>query len=321
MNIDYAMFERREFLPTDLPSAGSWDLLISSYNRSERVVSAFNGVDAVRKHWIIHAEYGLAEQEYPGNADVFDFGFLDEAEVLLAYLGRSGVDRMSTDARICVDITGMMRPHLMLLPLLMRNIGFTSLDVIYSDPVAYAGGTKTAFTNGPIQDVRQVRGFEGSHVTDAGDKDLLVIGAGYDEELIRRVAETKRSARKLEMFGLPSLQPHMYEENRLQAALADESVGRLPARSQLFAPANDPFATAQELREQVGALLNSGMSNLYLSPLATKPQALGFALYYLCELVGSASSVIFPFADSYSAETSIGWGRTSLYHLELDWFA
>ena len=76
----------------------------------------------------------------------------------------------------------------------------------------------------------------------------------------------------------------------------------------------------QELRERVGPLLNPGMSNLYLSPLATKPQALGFALYYLCELAGSAASIIFPFAESYSPETSIGWGRTSLYRLELDWF-
>lgn len=204
---------------------------------------------------------------------------------------------------------------------MLRELGFLRVDVIYSDPLAYESGDKTPFTQGSVTAVRQVRGFEGSHVPDAGEDDLLVIGAGYDDELIRRVAEAKRGARKFEMFGLPSLQPHMYEENQLQAALADEAVGPLPARAQLFAPANNPFATAQELHERITEERGRKLANLYLSPLATKPQALGFALYYLCECVNTASSIIFPFAEFYSRETSIGWARTSLYELELDWFA
>jgi hypothetical protein len=57
-----------------------------------------------------------------------------------------------------------------------------------------------------------------------------------------------------------------------------------------------------------------------VSPLATKAQALGFAYYYLCECVGTAASVIFPYAEFYSRETSVGLSRVWLYEFELDWF-
>lgn len=319
-DMDYGLLYRRECLPGDLGTLGRWDVFLSAYNRSARVNEAFDSIVADEKHWLIHVEYDFADSELPPNGHVFRCAVRDEAEVWHDYFTEAGVERWPRDARICVDITGFMRPHLMLLPRMLQELGFRMLDVIYSDPLAYESGDKTPFTQGSVTSVRQVRGFEGAHVADAGDLDLLVIGAGYDDELIRRVAEAKRAARKFEMFGLPSLQPHMYEENQLRAALADEAVGPLPERAQLFAPANNPFATAQELHDRINEERDRGVENLYLSPLATKPQALGFALYYLCECAGDAASILFPFAEYYSRETSVGWARTSLYKLELDWF-
>jgi len=59
------------------------------------------------------------------------------------------------------------------------------------------------------------------------------------------------------------------------------------------------------------------VTNLYLCPLATKPQALGFALYYVFERRGTATSVIFPFAESYSRETTTGLSRVWKYTVEL----
>jgi hypothetical protein len=113
----------------------------------------------------------------------------------------------------------------------------------------------------------------------------------------------------------------MYEENRLRAAKAEEAIGPLPGRSILFAPANDPFATAQELHDRIGEERLRGLANLYMSPLATKAQVLGFGLYYLCECVNGPASVIFPFAEYYSRETSVGLSRVWVFRLELDWFA
>ena len=49
----------------------------------------------------------------------------------------------------------------------------------------------------------------------------------------------------------------------------------------IFAPANDPFVTAQELKLFIEKLNGrKEITNIYLSPLSTKAQALGFALYF-----------------------------------------
>lgn len=318
--MDYSLLRRTEYPAERLPDLPEWDIFLSAYNTSERVRNLFGAVRAARKEWLIHPEYDFSDAELPSDGHVRVGLGRDEAEFWHQFFSDSAFDQVPADARIGIDITGFMRPHLMLLPRLLRDRGFSRLQVLYADPVAYASGEKTPFTQGAVTEVRQVRGFEGLHEPEAGDDDLLIIGAGYDDELIRRVAENKRAARKLEMFGLPSLQPHMYEENRLRAAGAEEAVGPLPERSMLFAPANDPFATAQELHDRVLEEQKRGVRNLYLSPLATKPQALGFALYYLCECVGTPASIIFPYAEYYTRETSIGLSRVWVYDLELDWF-
>src|SRR6266545_5611979 len=319
--MDYSLLRRKEFAAPKLGELPAWDVFLSAYNKSKRVNTVFASVRADRREWLIHPEYDFPESELPASGERYILHSRDEAEFWHQYFLEAHVQNWSLDTRVCIDSTGFMRPHLMLLPRLLRDRGFSKLDVLYADPKAYESGDKTPFTKGAVTEVRQIRGFEGAHVPDAGEEDLLVIGAGYDDELIRRVAESRRAARKLEMFGLPSLQPHMYEENRLRAAKAEEAVGPLPKRSLLFAPANDPFATAQELHDRLEEeRAKRGIRNLYLSPLATKAQALGFALYYLCECVGEAVSVIFPYAEYYSHETSVGLSRVWLYQLELDWF-
>ena len=318
--MDYSLLYRQDFAADRLNELPHWDLFLSAFNKSYRVQTLFANVNATRKEWLIHPEYDFFAMELPHTDIQRHFSTRDEADAWHEYLQEAGFATLPLNTRLCVDITGFMRPHLMLLPRVLHALGFSRLDVLYADPIAYEKGEKTLFTKGAITEVRQVRGFEGAHIPDAGEDDLLVIGAGYDDGLIRRVAESKRAARKLEMFGLPSLQPHMYEENRLCAARAEEAVGPLPERSYLFAPANDPFATAQELHDQLEKEIKKGQVNLYLSPLATKAQALGFALFYLCECVNTAVSIIFPYAEYYSHETSVGLSRVSLYQLELDWF-
>src|SRR3546814_10970317 len=111
-------------------------------------------------------------------------------------------------------------------------------------------------------------------------------------------------ARKLLMFGLPSLQPDMYQESRLRIARASEAVGEAADADLIFAPANNPFVTAQELSFAVEAERPSGrgLSNLYLSPLGPKPQVLGFGLSYLRACVGQAAAIHFPYAGRYSRE-------------------
>ena len=320
MIIDYGLLKRQEFTTDTLDALPAWDLFLSAYNDSERVNKVFQAAAARRKEWLVHPEYSFLDADLPSDAGVRFLENRDEAKFWREYFQDGPLLDFERNAKICVDISGFMRPHLMLLPRLLRDEGFTQLDVVYSAPTAYVSDETTDFTRGAVTEVRQVRGFEGIHAPDGGESDLLVIGSGYEEELIRRVAESKRAARKIQLFGLPGLQPHMYEESRLRAAEAAESVGRLPNRSSLFAPASDPFMTAQVLHEELTIEHPPGTANLYLSPLATKAQALGFAVYYLCECVGRAVSVILPFAEHYSPKTSVGLARVWWYQLELNWF-
>jgi hypothetical protein len=149
---------------------------------------------------------------------------------------------------------------------------------------------------------------------------FFFLGAGYDHELIARVAESKEHARKLQIFGLPSLRADMYQENILRAHRASEAIGGGEELSPInyFAPANDPFVTADVLGEIVRAAnAKRTITNLYLSPLATKPQVLGFCLYYLAEWRSKPGSMLFPFCRRYSRETTKGLSRIWKYSVEL----
>jgi hypothetical protein len=108
----------------------------------------------------------------------------------------------------------------------------------------------------------------------------------------------------------------MYQENVLRAHMAEDSLGG--DKETRFAPAHDPFVTANVLKEIVDPLKKRGeVDNLYLSPLATKAQVLGFAIYYLWECLGTGASIIFPVAESYERETSKGFSRIWKYKVEL----
>jgi hypothetical protein len=193
--------------------------------------------------------------------------------------------------------------------------GVKKIDVIYSEPSFYALKERTEFSLGSVNIVRQVAGYEGPANADTS-RDILVIGAGYETHLIAEVAEEKEKAQKVVLLGLPSLSCDMYQQNAWRTRLAADSIGE-SAGIKYFAPANDPFATASVLSQIISnETLVSPITNLYLSPLATKAQALGFVLYYLGECEGQNASIIFPFSLRYSPESAKGISRIWKYRLE-----
>lgn len=310
---DYTHFYRDELRVAE-NWASDWTLFLSAYNPSERVTTVFQKVSAAEKHWLVHKEYDYLATQHPLGS-VFTSTSDDEGTFALEFLTTklSGIDFAT--ARICIDITGFMRPHIMFLIRLLVQRGVRQLDAIYSEPSFYASKERTEFSLGSVNKVRQVAGFEGASNTDTSN-DLLVIGAGYETHLIAEVAEDKDKARKITLLGLPSLSCDMYQQNAWRTYLAEDSIGG-SAASRYFAPANDPFATASVLSELIAAeSARAPITNLYLSPLATKAQALGFALYYLTECKGQNASIIFPFSARYSSESAKGISRIWRYQLE-----
>lgn len=313
--IDYNIYYRDE-LPLNTRWSGPWDLFVSAYNSSERVNLTFDNVDATHKDWIIHLEYGYSESDYPTNGYVFVSDQRNEGDYIREYF--DGVVARGVDlpkSRICVDMTGFMRPHLMFLVRYLEFIGVKKFEMLYSEPRQYSAKELTTFSDGAVEAVRQVAGFEGNVSADTS-RDLLIIGAGYDDKLISEVAEDKDKAEKLKLLGLPSLSADMYQESVYRSSRAADAVGEHKS-IEFFAPANDPFVTATVLSEICSMRSREApITNLYLSPLATKPQAVGFALFYIGECQSQNASIIFPISASYSKETSGGISRVWKYTLE-----
>jgi hypothetical protein len=278
----------------------------------------FDRVSAKQKYWLIHNEYDYAVDELP-DSSIFTCPDTNEAPFIRSFVERVERDtrKKIRDVAICVDITGFMRPHLLFLALYLSGQGVRRFDVLYSEPQRYAKKERTTFSEGAIT-VRQVAGFEGLNSPDQSN-DFLIIGSGYDHRLIKAVAEKKDKADKVQIYGLPSLRADMYQENVLNAFKASDAIGinKTFDTESFFAPASDPFVTAATLSEIVKMREKIGpISNLYLSPLATKPQALGFALFYLAECIGKNASVLFPISTRYAKETSTGLSRVWQYTVQ-----
>ena len=293
----------------------SWDVFVSAYNESDRVRRVYGMVRAKEKHWVVHGEYGY-EKGGVDLANAFWNASRDEAEFVLGFLEERvrGVDWSKTS--ICVDATGFMRPHLMFLLRLLFERGADVVDILYSEPEYYKRQERTVFSEKYVEEVRQVAGFEGTTGGEKG-RDILVIGAGYESHLMTEVAEVKDDARKIVLLGLPSLRADMYQQSVLQTQRARDALGE-GAEEKYFAPIGDPFGTATVVSEIVARERAGGaqIGHIYLAPLATKAQAVGFALFYLAECRETNTSIIFPFSEFYERETSVGLSRVRLYRIE-----
>jgi len=320
--IDYSLFYRQRFdSPSDPGLAHNWDTFVSAFNRDERVTRVFEEVTAREKIWVLHREYDFADADLPTNAPAYSSSAVQEGDFVREFLDRHLPDPANT--RLCVDITGFMRPHLMVLIRFLAERGVRRFEALYSEPVQYIDGATTEFALGDVDTVRQVDGFQGLHELDPSGNELLVIGAGYESHLIAYVAQSKATIRhKVQLLGFPPLQADFYQENILQVARSAEAVGGTGEDNPFFAPANDPFVTAEVLRRIVEKFRRTrgkelGVRNVYLSPLSTRPQALGFALYYVHECINKPVSIIYPFSMRYNRETSTGLAHTWHYTVEL----
>lgn len=308
---DYRMLFR---MPIDnvaaLPEA---DVFISAFTHSERVQRTFQTVRSRQKVWAVHPHYGLDAKEIQGT--VYQPGEVDEADFAVGLVDLLESIGIGPDSTVMVDTTGMMRPELMTLIHLLWRRGYHHVVAVYTEPQRYERKARTEFSRGNISVVRQVYTFEASHLRVA-DSDLLVLGTGYDVNPMKAVANHKSRARKVILMGLPSLAADMYQENLLRVDAAAESLGEgfSGAPKEFFAGANDPFGTAMTLRALVAKESTPGQ-NVYFCPLGTKPQVLGFVLFYLGEKKGQPWSVIYPFSGKYNPETARGVGRTWIYEL------
>lgn len=299
-----------------------WDVAVLAYNSSPRVLELAKKIFATHVIWVVHREYQYdsSEIKFPvhGNSIVAD-DTDDEASLMQKLLDQiDGIASADGGKSIVVDITGFMRAHLVVLVQLFAARGIRAVDFLYSDPVRYKRKSATSFGVARASSTRQVRGCEGEHEAASGN-DLLIIGAGYDHDMMKEVAEQKRHAQTALVLGFPSLAADMYQESVLRITEAEEELrqGLAGDRSKIYyAPASDPFVTASVLRSIVDRERTYRKTrSFYLSPLGTKPQVLGFAVFFAYERqwLDNAISVLLPEIRSYERDTSQGIGRVWHY--------
>lgn len=303
--MDYTIFYKSSYDYGKISMDLAYDLFFSSYDSSERTKVIFEKVNSKEKIWIKFPHYELAKPPF----DVYECTSYKEDECFIDLFG--GLD-ISTSTRICIDITGFIRPHLIFLINLLHRSGIKKIDFLYTEPVHYLKAEETKFS-GFIDEVKIIEGCSSEVMIPNTENDILIITAGYDDKLFAAISKVKsKIKRKYYILGFPSLQPDMYQESILKMFQAKDSIGQIKSK---YAPAFDPFVTAQVINEIIEE--NPENSNIYLSPLSTKPQTLGVALFYLWNYKRLPINILFPYSNKYFPKTAEGIKRTWKYTFEL----
>lgn len=271
---------------------------------------------ATQKFWLVHPEYRYKPLETPQGFTVIQPESLNEIEQVNDLLCACG-DLSNVD--LCIDITGFMRHVLVFLFAKLAYMGVSKVTALYSEPISYTKREETPFSTETSGIVRPVSGIAGNNYSQAND--YLIIGVGYDHRLISEVSNHKDDSIVYPVFAFPSLSADMYQQSTVRAAESgDVSLRGEWITNRRFAPANDPFATAAVVRDIIADIdREEDHANIYLSPLSTKVQTLGFALYWQLEGRNRGDvSIILPECETYSRETSTGLRRLWMYTVEFD---
>lgn len=312
---DYSIYYRRTIatdrIHVELPK---YDYFVSAFNSSDRVKRVYCGVQATKKFWLIHPEYNYSPLDEPSDQNLVRPGSINEitqVDALLAELGDLN------NKSICIDITGFMRHALLFLVAKLAHRGIDKFTALYSEPMAYAKQEHTTFSTTTSGIVRSVAGMAGSTTTNG--RDFLIIAVGYDHKLISEVSTQKDNATVFPLFAFPSLSPDFYQQSAISASKSGEvALEGDWITNRMFAPANDPFSTASILSSIVREIdRKEKNANIYISPLSTKVQALGCALYWQLEgRARGAVSILLPECLTYSRETSSGFKRLWSFEIE-----
>lgn len=317
MNINYTYFYKHcYYKPNELINAGHYDVLISAYCHDNRVEQPWDKIDASRKIWVV--DPNNQNLLFMPHGETYVLGDLTELSNVLDFIDDMSIGK---GERICIDSTGFIVPVLFVLLRGMQIHGVTKFDVLYSEPQRYIMAENTSFSDYYF-DTKQILGYGGMHSSEMNN-DILIIASGYDDQRISDIANFKKSVKKkIQILGFPPLQADMFQENIVKAYNAESALGSqcfVNMENNIFSPAYDPFVTAQNIKEYLDEKQRKApFSNIYLSPLSSKPHALGIALFYIWEQGHHQSmSVIYPQCKNYITENSEGIGCIWRYEFEI----
>lgn len=293
---------------TENISSENCDIFISAYNESDRVAEVYKSIQASQKKYLLFPEYDI------NNSDIKEEFKEIKNNSELNFFFRN-IDK---NKNIVIDVTGFIRPYLIYLIKILKAKHFGELNFIYSEPVKYVDAENTDFSMGEMK-VKTIEGF--ANETGSGsantDNKIMIIGAGFDLNLFNSCFNlygiTKENTKIL--IGFPSLRPDMYQQNMLKI----HELEGYTHQDFIYAPAHNPFITALTIDTAVTEFKKNKSikeASVYLAPLSTKAQVLGFALYAIKnEDTDDEITIFFPCSDKYSNETSEGIARIWKYKI------
>lgn len=322
--MDYTYFYKHSF--HSLSEAGlrdtTYDLFISSFVNSERVISLARTLKYNDSLWFVdhRDENSLFVQDKHKLVLELNEDYIRIHNKLIGmhFEGKS----------LCIDATGFQIPYLLFLIRVLYQSGIKKFDIYYTEPKKYKLAEETEFSD-LFYVVKGIMGMVGRNVSET-ENDLMIIAAGYDHSRIIDVANSKKSAQKVLLFGFPALSPSMFQENIIRSFKADTSVKNAFKNldSNIYAPAYDPFVTAQSIHDYIEhkrAILRRengndtlDFTNIYLAPLSTKPHAIGMAMYYMWEHGWDKNiTLLYPLCKTYNLDSSDGIARIWRYEIQM----
>lgn len=311
--MDYTIYYKSSCKTIEEGKFPTYDLFISGFDHCQRTKEIFSEIKAMEKLWLIFPHYkDINEPDY-NNQNFYVNSSYDEDVYFENFLQTYNIEPAS---KLCIDITGFIRPHLVYFIKLLYISGIKKIDFVYSEPLHYKNAENTNFTRDLSNNVSEVKWCSAEYNNPDTQNDILIITPGYDDQLVQKVRqEYVRVKNTFYIIGFPSLQLDMYQESILKLhKIVGNKEDDLTTRFD-YAPAVDPFVTAQIIHDIIEKKGNT--TNIYLCPISTKPQTLGIVLYYLTHYKEKPISIIFPYSNDYNINTAIGKKRVWRYTFEL----
>src|SRR5438552_2262478 len=118
---DYSVFYRRSVQVNRIAhELQQFDVLISAFNSSERVIRVFNEVRASKRVWLVHPEYDYKPLERPLPSMCACPAGVDEVDQIDSLLAQTG---NLSGKDVCIDVTGFMRHVLAFLIAKLGRLG------------------------------------------------------------------------------------------------------------------------------------------------------------------------------------------------------
>lgn len=224
------------------------------------------------------------------------------------------------DKKVVIDFSIMIKPYIfILLKYLLYVRNMEKIYLLYTEPASYHKlrlkkvlknnnqEDSEYFTKGTVK-IGEVPTYSGEQ--ELTKKSALIVLLGFEGERAVQVLNAVSPDLTIPVNGFPAYRPEFKDRSILsnEELLKDSEI----MKELMYAPANDPFETKNTLEEIYLKYYEN--YNISVSPLGTKPMAIGSCLF---ALEHSSVRIIYPYPLEYNIKSSKGFGEIWNYTVSI----